>query len=79
MTRDELRATPFITARQGCAFLGISRSTWYAMEKAGTLPTHRTEPLPNVRVARWCGPTLAKFGAPRDSARRTAAALKVVA
>lgn len=79
MTRDELRATPSITCEQGRAFLGISRTTWYALERAGHLPTHRLPPLPGIRATRWCGETLAKFGTADDIRRRTRAALKHVA
>lgn len=75
MTRDALRATPLITAAQGAAYLQIARSTWYAWEAAGTLPTHRVV-LPGVTAARWCGETLAQFGTPEDLRRRRAAALK---
>lgn len=64
-----------ITAQEGAAFLGVSRSTWYAMDAAGTLPTHRLPPLPGVRAARWCGLTLAQFGTAEDIRRRMRAAL----
>jgi predicted DNA-binding transcriptional regulator AlpA len=73
VTRDELRATPAITVEQGCAFLQISRSHWYALEKAGELPTHRLPPL--GRQVRWCGETLAKYGTPEDIAKRRRAHL----
>lgn len=74
MTRDELRATPSITAGQGAAFLGISRSQWYRLEAAGALPTYRLPSL-NCRVARWSGEALATYGTPQDIAKRRREAL----
>lgn len=71
MTREQLGAA--VTATQGAAFLGISRSHWYALEAAGTLPTHRLPAL--GRTARWCGETLARYGTPQDLAKRRRLAL----
>jgi predicted DNA-binding transcriptional regulator AlpA len=75
MTRDELRATPSITASQGAAFLGISVRSWYRLEQRGDLPTHRMPSL-NCRIARWSGEELAKYDTPEDRRRRASAWLR---
>jgi hypothetical protein len=72
MKREDLGAA--ITVREGCAFLRISRSHWYALEAAGQLPTHRLPRLGHQVL--WCGETLAKFGTPEDIAKRRRAAMR---
>lgn len=65
MTRDQLPA--LCTVDQGCAFLGISRSTWYAREASGTLPTSRVVGAIGVR---YDGDALRQLGTSADQTRR---------